>query len=69
MKSNSKKLAYLLVGVTSILTSFAIYKSLEGIGTAIWSTGIPSAIALYANKQFQDRKWGEINKDNKNGNS
>ena len=61
MKNKSKKFAIGIAVVTTLLTAYAINQGLEGIGTAIWSTGIPSAVGLYINKQFQDRKWGEIN--------
>ena len=54
--SNSKKLAWFLVSITTILTTYSIYKELEGIAVAIWSTGIPSSIGLYVNKQYQLRK-------------
>ncbi|NLK09658.1 MAG: hypothetical protein GX317_01665 [Staphylococcus equorum] len=58
--SNSKKMAWLLVIITTLLTAFAIHKKLEGVGIAIWSTGIPSAVGLYANKQYQLRKIKEL---------
>lgn len=67
--SNSKLLSCVILGITTLLTSFAISKELEGVATAVWSTGIPSAVGLYINKQFQDRKWGEImNTDNTTNN-
>ena len=58
--SKSKKLAWVLVIITTLLTAYSIYKSMEGIGVAIWSTGIPSAVGLYANKQYQLRKIKEL---------
>lgn len=61
--SGSKKLAKWLVGIATALTGFAIYQGLEGVAISIWTTGIPAAIGLYANKQYQDRKWAEIKKD------
>lgn len=61
--SNSKKMAWVLVVITTILTSYAIYNKLEGIGVAIWTTGIPSAVGLYINKQYQLRKEKEIKND------
>lgn len=59
--SNSKKLAWVLVTITTLLTTYSIYKELEGIAAAIWSTGIPSSIGLYINKQYQLRKELEVN--------
>jgi len=53
-------MAWLLVIITTLLTTFAIHKGLEGIGVAVWSTGIPSAVGLYANKQYQLRKIKEL---------
>ena len=63
--SRSKLLSFIILGITTILTAYGIYSNLEGVATAIWSTGVPSSVGLYINKQFQDRKWGEItNKNN-----
>ena len=59
-RNQSKHIAKILLGATIALTGFSIYMKLESIGAAIWATGIPSAVALYMNKQYQDRKWGEI---------
>ena len=61
--SKSKKMAWFLVIITTLLTVYSIYKSMEGIGVAIWSTGIPSAVGLYINKQYQLRKEKEIRND------
>ena len=61
--SNSKKMAWVLVVISTLLTVYSIYKSMEGIGVAIWSTGIPSAVGLYINKQYQLRKEKEIRND------
>ena len=61
--SNSKKMSWVLLVITTLLTSYAIYNKLEGIGVAIWSTGVPSAVGLYANKQYQLRKEKEIKND------
>ena len=61
--SNSKKMAWVLVVISTLLTTYAIYNKLEGIGVAIWSTGIPSAVGLYINKQYQLRKEKEIRND------
>lgn len=61
--SKSKKMAWFLVIITTLLTAFAIANKLEGIGVAIWTTGIPSAVGLYINKQYQLRKEKEIRND------
>lgn len=63
--SGSKKMAWLLLAITTLLTTYSIYSSMEGIGVAIWSLGIPSAVGLYANKQYQLRKEHEIESKNK----
>ena len=63
--SGSKKMAWLLIAITTLLTTYSIYSSMEGIGVAIWSLGIPSAVGLYANKQYQLRKEYEIESNNK----
>lgn len=64
----SKIMAWSILAVATILTAYSISKELEGVATAIWSTGIPSAVGLYASKQFQDRKWAEITtKEKENG--
>lgn len=60
MKQRSKRLVWTIVGMTFALTAYALFRELEGAAMALWSAGIPAATALYANKQFQDRKWGEI---------
>lgn len=66
--SRSKVMAWSILSITTILTAYSISKELEGVATAIWSTGVPSAVGLYINKQFQDRKWAEINnKENTDG--
>lgn len=56
-------MAWVLLVITTLLTTYAIYNKLEGIGVAIWSTGIPSAVGLYINKQYQLRKEKEIKND------
>ena len=61
--SNSKKMAWVLVIITTLLTTYSIYNKLEGIAVAIWTTGIPSAVGLYINKQYQLRKEKEIRND------
>lgn len=63
--SNSKKLAWVIVGITTILTAYAIYNKLEGVAVAIFSTGIPAAVGLYINKQYQLRKEYELECQNK----
>ena len=67
--SKSKKMAWFLVIITTLLTVYSIYKSMEGIGVAIWSTGIPSAVGLYINKQYQLRKEKEIRNEKKYSNN
>ena len=67
--SNSKKMAWVLVVISTLLTVFAIANKLEGIGVAIWTTGIPSAVGLYINKQYQLRKEKEIKNDKTYSNS
>lgn len=59
-RNQSKKIAKVILGATILLVGFSIYMKLEGAATGIWATGVPSAVALYMNKQYQDRKWGEI---------
>lgn len=54
--SNSKKMAWTIIIISTILTTYSIYHGLEGIGVAIWTSGIPSGVGLYINKQFQMRK-------------
>lgn len=61
--SNSKKMSWVLLVITTLLTTYAIYNKLEGIAVAIWSTGVPSAVGLYINKQYQLRKEKEIRND------
>ena len=39
---------------------YAVYQGLEGAAVAFYSTGIPAAIALYANRQYQNRKYEEL---------
>jgi hypothetical protein len=62
--SRSKKFAWTLLAITSILTALAIVYELEGVAVGVWASGIPSAAALYSNKQYQDRKKLEIEKGN-----
>lgn len=59
-KNQSKKIAKILLGATIALTFYSIFKGTETLGASIWATGIPSAVALYMNKQYQDRKYKEI---------
>lgn len=59
-KNKSKKFAMILVGITAILTFYALHQKLESASGLIFGAGVPSAIALYMNKQHQDRKWGEL---------
>ena len=54
--TTSRKLAIAIVVGTFLLTGICALKGLEGLGTAIWSTGIVTGPALYANKQHQERK-------------
>lgn len=62
--SRSKKLAWAILSISTILSTYAIYSNLEGAAIAFWSVGVPAAAGLYANKQYQDRKFKEI--ENKN---
>lgn len=65
MRTGSRKLAWVITALATILTGYAIHEGLEGIGVAIWTTGIPAAVGLYANKQYQERKVKEIEKNDK----
>jgi len=61
--SRSKKYAISIGIATVLLTGFAIFKDMEGVASAIFSTGIGASVALYANKQYQLRKEKELNKN------
>ena len=67
--SGSKKFAWTVLFLATMLSGTALYLKQEGAAMAFWSTGVPSAVALYANKQHQDRKKLEIEKSNRNGNT
>lgn len=57
--SRSKVFAIVIFFVSSILTAVAIFLKMEGVSSAIFSTGVTSSTALYANKQYQLRKEKE----------
>jgi hypothetical protein len=69
MMQNSKKLAWAIVIITAVLTAYCVHVGMEGGAQVIFFTGVSSATGLYGNKQYQDRKWEELNKNNKDGNN
>lgn len=58
-KSKRFAIAIFVAGVT--ISMYAIYKELAQVAIAIGPSFTGSAVALYMNKQFQDRKKLEIN--------
>lgn len=68
---NSKKFAWVLLAITTMLAAYAISKELEGAVMAIFSSGTMAAAGLYANKQHVDLKQQtlEIQKNSQNGKS
>ena len=58
--SRSKLLAWVLILLAFFLSMYSLKKGFEGAAIAIWTTTVPSACALYANKQYQDRKLKEM---------
>lgn len=59
--TGSRTMAWTILGTTILLTGFAIAKSMEGIASTIFVTGIPSAIGLYINKQWTELKSNKTN--------
>lgn len=68
-RGRSKRFAKIIFFCTFLLAGFTAYKGLEGATSAVFSTGVLASTGLYANKQFQDRKWEELQNDNNNGNT
>ena len=66
MKQRSKKMAWAIAGVTTILTFYALSLKLESAAGLIFGAGIPSAVALYTSKQYNDRKRLELNVEGNN---
>lgn len=62
--SRSKKFAWTILGIGSLLTGISLSLRMEGAAVAIWSTAVTSAVAMYANKQYQERKKIEVNGSN-----
>ena len=58
--SRSKLFAICIFLVTTIITAYAITLKMEGVASAIFSTGVTASTALYVNKQIQLRKEKEI---------
>jgi hypothetical protein len=61
--SRSKLYAWYIGIITTLLTAFAIYNKLEGVASAIFTSGFGFSVGLYANKQYQERKKQEIKKE------
>jgi len=60
--SKSKRFAWFLGVATVLLTFYGFYKNIEG-AAVVFASGIGSAVALYSNKQYQNRKILEIQKE------
>lgn len=60
MRTGSRKLALLIVVFAFILTSYAIHEKMEGVAIAIGTAWVGGGVALYTNKQYQERKRAEI---------
>lgn len=54
--SRSKKMAWYIVIITPLLVIFAILKDMEGLASAIFSTGITAGAGLYGLKLHNQRK-------------
>lgn len=59
--SRSKVFSIIMYVTTVLITVYAIYKGLEGVASAVFSTGVTASTGLYVNKQYQLRKEKEIN--------
>ena len=64
--SKSKIMSWALIVLAFFLTCVAIVSKMETAAIAFWSATVPSAVALYANKQYQDRKIIEAEHENTN---
>jgi hypothetical protein len=62
--SKSKRFAVSIFIVHAILSAYAIYEGMGEVVMAILPAGTGFATALYANKQYQDRKREETIKNN-----
>jgi len=54
--TTSRKTAIFIIISTVALTGICAFKGLEGLGAAVWTSGIIAGPGLYANKQYQERK-------------
>jgi hypothetical protein len=59
--SKSKRFAVGIFVAGVIISMYSVYKELAQVAIAIGPSFTGSAVALYINKQFQDRKKLEIN--------
>lgn len=57
--TRSRKLAIGVIIGTFLLSGFCAFKSLGSAASAIYCAGIPAGIALYASKQYNERKETE----------
>ena len=55
-QTGSKIMAWCLFATSAFLTFYAVHKDMEGLAQTIFITGIPSAVALYVNKQWTEYK-------------
>lgn len=58
--SKSKVFSIIIYITTVLITIYAIFKGLEGVASAVFSTGVTASTGLYINKQYQLRKEKEI---------
>jgi hypothetical protein len=63
--SKSKRFAWALLAIATMLSVLAMFLKMEGAAVAFWSTSIPSAVLLYSNKQYQERKKMELQNKSK----
>ena len=59
--SRSKIFSIIIYATTVLITGYAIYKGLDGVASAVFSTGVTASTGLYVNKQYQLRKEKELN--------
>ena len=68
MPIGSRRLSWYIAITTTGLTILAILHGMEGAASALFTAGTGSAVGIYANKQYQERKNAEIiEKGNNNG--
>lgn len=65
--SSTKRFAVGIYITTVLLSGFCAFQGLEGATSAIFSSGILSSTALWANRKFQNTKLAQIEaaKENK----